>query len=503
MVSNPQPNFLPPVQTNEFLPPISRWTTFGGLFILFVLGLAVPIAAITKYKVTVQAQAVVRPTGELRIVQAATQGQVMQIYVNENQTVKKGDVIATIDDSRLQTKKNQLETNIQQAILQLVQINAQINALNTQIRAQSDRINRTIASAQAELRGRNRAFLEKKITTVSELKEADANIRIAEKELQEAEARLKSAHANLRSTEAALGAAKSKRNRYASVAKEGALSKDQMEEAQLAVKQQEQAVRAQTAVIEAQKQIIERLKQAVKAAIARRSRAQAALNPSNAEVTVATERIAQEKASGEADKATLEKEHQALIKQRIEIEKQLERDRSELKQINNDLKQTTITATEDGIISKLNLRNPYQTVRAGEEIVQIVPNNAQPVIKASIGSEDKGKIKVGQKVQMRVSACPYPDYGTLNGEVKTISPDAIIPQKNSGAFPHTNNTHTRQTTSRAAFYEVNIKPKKLVLGHTQKKCYIQLGMNGRADIITQEETVLRFFLRKARLITDL
>ena len=501
MVSNSQPNFLPPAQTNEFLPPISRWTTFGGLFILFVLGLAVPVAAVTKYKVTVQGQAVVRPTGELRIVQAATEGQVMEIYVNENQTVKKGDVIATIDDSRLQTKKSQLQTNIDQARLQLVQINAQINALNTQIRAETDRIKRTIASAQAELRGRNRAFLEKKITTVSELQEADANVKMAQEELQEGEAKLKSAQANLRSTEAAWGAAKSKRNRYATVAKEGALSKDQMEEAQLAVKQQEQAVTAQKAVVSAQKQTIERLKHAVGATIARRERAQAALNPSNAEVAVATERIAQEKASGEANKATLDKERQALIKQRIETEKQLERDISELGQIESDLKQTTITATEDGIISKLNLRNPGQTLRSGEEVVQIVPNNAPKVIKASIGSEDKGKIKVGQKVQMRVTACPYPDYGTLNGKVKAISPDAITPQKNSGAFAQANNTP--QATAAAAFYEVIIEPKKLVLGHTQKKCYIQLGMNGRADIVTREETVLRFFLRKARLITDL
>jgi len=50
----------------------------------------------------------------------------MQIYVKENQVVKTGDAIAIIDDSRLQTKRSQLPTNIQQAQLQLVQINAQI-----------------------------------------------------------------------------------------------------------------------------------------------------------------------------------------------------------------------------------------------------------------------------------------------------------------------------------------------------------------------------------------
>ncbi|MEH2463015.1 HlyD family efflux transporter periplasmic adaptor subunit [Nostoc sp.] len=500
MVSNT--NFLPPIQTNQFLPPISRWTSFGGMFILCVLGLAVPVAAVAKYKVTVQGQAVVRPAGELRIVQAATEGQVMHIYVKENQVVKKGDAIAIIDDSRLQTKKSQLQTSIQQSKLQLVQINAQINALNSQIRAETDRINRIITGAQAELSGRRREYQDKNITTVSELQEADANVKIAEKELHAGEAQLKTAQANLHATEAALGVAQLKQNRYESAAAQGALSKDQLEEAQLAAKQQEQAVKAQQAAVEAQQQTIERLQQAVSAVIARRQRAQVAVNPSNTEVTVATERIAQEKAGGESSKATSEKERQALVKQQIEIEKQLERDTSELKQAQIDLAQTTIAATADGIISQLNLRNPGQTVRAGEELVQIVPTDAPQVLKAAVASENQSKLKIGQKVQMRVSACPYPDYGTLNGKVQAISPDAIAPQ-NNGTNASMNGTTSPKASVPGAFYEVTIEPETLVLGKGKNQCHIQLGMEGRADIISREETVLQFFLRKARLISDL
>lgn len=500
MVNNT--DFLPPIQTNEFLPPISRWTTWGGLFILCVLGIAFPVAAVIKYKVTVKGQAVVRPAGELRIVQAATEGQIMHIYIKENQAVKKGDAIAIIDDSRLQTKKSQLQTNIQQSRLQLVQINAQIHALNSQIRAETDRINRIITGAEAELNGRRREYRDKKITTVAELQEADANIRMAREELQAAQAQLKTAQANFHATQAALGAARSKQNRYESVAKQGALSKDQLEEAQLAAKQQAQAVKAQQAAVEVQKETIERLQQAVSATIARKQRAQAALNPSNARVEIAAERIAQEKAAGASNKATLEKERQALIKQRIEVEKQLERHTRELKQVEVELNQTTITATADGIISQLNLRNPGQTVRPGEEVVQIVPSHAPKVVKAAVASEDKNKLKLGQKVQMRVSACPYPDYGTLNGKVKAISPDAITPQKN-GNNGSASGAASPKASAVGAFYQVTVEPENLVLGKGKNLCHIQLGMEGRADIISREETVLRFFLRKARLITDL
>ncbi|MDZ8028962.1 MAG: HlyD family secretion protein [Nostoc sp. DedQUE01] len=503
MVNVHNTDFLQPIQTDQFLPPISRWITFGGLFVLCVLGLAIPVATVTKYKVTVKGQAVVRPSGELRIVQAATEGQVMQIYVKENQVVKTGDAIAIIDDSRLQTKKSQLQSNIQQAKLQLGQINAQIHTLNSQIRAETAKVNRIITATEVELSDRLRQYQDKKITTVAEFQEAQAYVQIAQQELQVGITQLKTAQANLHSTEAAWNAAKSKQNRYESVAQAGALSRDKLEEARLAVKQQQQAVAAQKTVVEAQKQTIERLQQTVYAAIAKKQRAKAALNPSHAEVEIATERIAQEKAAGESNKAALDKELQGIIKQRIEVEKQLERDTSELKQVEIELNHTTITATADGIISQINLRNPGQTVHPGEEVLQIVPSHAKQIVKAAIASEDKSKLKIGQQVQMRVSACPYPDYGTLNGKVEAISPDAMTPPTSStnGSSPHGNTTPKAAVPG--AFYQVTIQPESLVLGKGENLCQIQLGMEGRVDIISREETVLQFFLRKARLIADM
>ncbi|MBE9001914.1 HlyD family efflux transporter periplasmic adaptor subunit [Nostoc sp. LEGE 12447] len=458
MVNVHNTDFLQPIQTDEFIPPISRWITFGGLFVLCVLGLAIPVATVAKYKVTVKGQAVVRPSGELRIVQAATEGQVMQIYVKENQVVKTGDAIAIIDDSRLQTKKSQLHTNIEQAKLQLVQIKAQIQTFNSQIRAETAKFNRIMTASEATLSDRQRQYQDKKITTVAEFQEAQAN---------------------LHSTRAALNAAKLKQKRYESVAE--ALSRDKLEESQLATKQQEQAVSA---------------------AIAKKQRAEAALNPSHAEIEIATEQIAQQKAAGESNKAALDKELQGMIKQRIEVEKQLERDTRELKQVEIELNHTTITATADGIISQINLRNPGQTVRPGEEVLQIVPSYAKQIVKAAVASEDKSKLKIGQQVQMRVSACPYPDYGTLKGKVEAISPDAMTPSTNStnGSPAHANTTPKAAVPG--AFYQVTIEPESLVLGKGKNLCHIELGMEGRVDIISREETVLQFFLRKARLITD-
>src|SRR4028119_211348 len=112
MLSNSNSDYLPPIQDSDFLPPLGRWTTVGGMVMLSFIGIAIALTSVIRYKVTVKAEANIRPAGELRLVQAATEGSVMRVSIKENQVVKKGDVIATIDDSRLQTKKSQLQSNI-------------------------------------------------------------------------------------------------------------------------------------------------------------------------------------------------------------------------------------------------------------------------------------------------------------------------------------------------------------------------------------------------------
>ena len=250
-----------------------------------------------------------------------------------------------------------------------------------------------------------------------------------------------------------------------------------------------------------QEETIKQRQENVLAAQARLKRVQAYLYPSRAEVEIAESNIAQEQASGQATLATLNKEQEVLIQQQIEINKQLEHDNQELEQLEIELAQTNIKATVDGIISQLSLRNSSQTVRLGEQVAQIVPSNASLEVKATVSPKDIGKLANGQDVQMRVSACPYPDYGTLKGQVQAISSDVISPNGNG------NNTSTHGSIDQAqgigTFYEVTIEPESLFLGRGDHQCTLYLGMEGRADIITREETVLKFLLRKARIITNL
>jgi multidrug efflux pump subunit AcrA (membrane-fusion protein) len=433
-------------------------------------------------------------------VQAGAEGTIKRLEVKENQMVKKGDAIAYIDSSQLETKKSQLIGNIQQNQQQLAQLDAQIRALDGQIASETNRSDRTVASAQADMHRTQRDYQDRKVTANSDLQEAEANIKIAEDELQKAQVDLQPAQANLRATEAALKAAIVKRDRYKTIAQSGSISLNQLEEAQLAVDQQQQALESQTATVESQKQVIQRQQRAVEAAIARKNRALTTVNPSNAVLAIANEKIAQERASGEVSLARLNQEQKSLLQRKVEINSSINTAQKDLKQVSTELQKTVIRTSEAGTILKLELRNTGQVVRAGDAIAQISPNHAPLVVKARIAAADISKVRVCKAVQvtectegkaiMRVSAYPYPDYGTLNGAVRAITADAITPQTNSNI-------------ASVPYYEVTIQPDRLNLIKGNQSYPIQPGMEVTADMISKEETVMTFILRKARLLTDL
>ena len=163
---------LPSVQTEDFLPPLSGWVKFGGLFVIGTIAAAVSVSSIAQYRVTVKAPALIRPIGELRIVQAATAGTVVQVSVTPNQTVRSGEAIAQIDDSPLQTKRLQLQNGIRQARLQILQMQAQLRSIDSRIMAERDRGDRAVAASVAEGSQQQRAYQNQQVISITEVAEA-------------------------------------------------------------------------------------------------------------------------------------------------------------------------------------------------------------------------------------------------------------------------------------------------------------------------------------------
>jgi multidrug efflux pump subunit AcrA (membrane-fusion protein)/DNA-binding NarL/FixJ family response regulator len=388
--SLPQNGELTSIEIDEFLPPVSRWTSRGALILLGIFGMAVFLANVLQYTTTVKAAAKVRPAGESRLVQAATEGTITSIRVEANQAVQQGDIIATIDPVQLQIQQKQLKQKLQQEKEQLIQIKAQVLDQDNQINAEKIVLKQEFA-------------------------------------------------------------------RYQQLGQTGAVSQLQ---------------------ISKQKAILQE-------AIARQKKAQAAIAPSNT-ITMGMEQNVLQQASGQAKISSLNRDRKTLIEKQINLTGQIENDDSALQQVENDLDKTTIRASASGIVQQLNLRNQEQIVKLGEILATITPNNSKLVITAEVATEDISKLKTGQDVQLKISACPYPDYGILRGTVKAISPDVV-----------------EASSQNQNSYQITIEPQNNFLGTSKRKCFIQVGMNGSADILTEKETVIGFLLRKARLKTGI
>jgi multidrug efflux pump subunit AcrA (membrane-fusion protein) len=445
------PEFIRSIKSDELLPEVSKWTTLGGFILLTTCGAAILVSSIINYPVTVKATATVRPAGELRIVEATASGVVNNILVKENQPVEKAQTIAILDSSQQRTRKSQIVSNIRQNQLAITQIDAQIDALASQIQAEAIATSRSIASAQADLTRAQREYQDRQVISVAEVEEANANVELAREEM----------------------------NRYGQLAGVGAIS-------QLQIKEKEQAY---------------------KASMARLQRAKAGLNPTVAGMNIAQERISQEEARGQSTLAVLRKEEKSLRQQRIVLENEVSRDQKELQQILTEIQKSIIRTVEAGTITSMELRNSGQVVNPGQAIARILPKNAPLVIKARVAADDISKVSVctekkvidcqNGKVQMRISAYPYPDYGVLRGAVRQITADTIVPQ---GTAPQ---AITQATPQNTPYYEVSIEPEKLYLMKGDRSYSIQVGMEVAADIISKEETLMKFILRRARLLTDI
>ncbi|WP_353931275.1 HlyD family efflux transporter periplasmic adaptor subunit [Okeanomitos corallinicola TIOX110] len=479
------------VEVNEFLPQIQKWTSIGVGVMMTIFVVGVGLTNVLTYKVTVKVPANIRPVGELKLVESSISGQVQKILVKANQVINQDDAIAYIDNSRLQTQKQQLENIIQQSKLQLLQVDAQIEEINNQIQAQTNLNNRIVVAAQAEFMGTQRNFEDQQIKANAEMKLAQVELKFTRLQLERLQ-KEKLLSATIEEAQAALNLARLQRDRLQAIANSGAISQSILEE-------KEQAVKSAQAKLEQTKNnaknLWEEKEQALKIAQTNLEKAKTAINPHDSAVIMAAERIKQEQARGEASLAALKKELQTLLQQKLEIQKQLTRTDQDLQQTKTDLNKSIIRAPITGTLLQLKLRNPGQVVQPSEAIAQIAPLNAPLQIKAYIPAQDINKVAKNQKVQMRVSACPYPDYGTLKGIVTNVAPDALPIIQNQ----LNNNTNSSQTIG----YEITIEPETLYLSRGESRCHLQSGMQGLAEVISRQETVMQFILRKARLITDL
>jgi multidrug efflux pump subunit AcrA (membrane-fusion protein) len=185
------------------------------------------------------------------------------------------------------------------------------------------------------------------------------------------------------------------------------------------------------------------------------------------------------------------------------LEQQLAENQAERAQLSRDLGRTLVRAPVSGVVFSLALRNPLQVVTAGQELARIAPTGSELLVKVLVSSEDIANVEAGQRADLRLAGCPFPDFGTLKARVVSVAPDAIT----SGPAPDSGSAQASPGVANATVgssgYLVTLRPEQTQLRSSSRNCELRLGMDLTADITTRVETVLKVLLRRTRLLVGL
>ncbi|WP_424002747.1 HlyD family secretion protein [Maribacter sp. IgM3_T14_3] len=172
--------------------------------------------------------------------------------------------------------------------------------------------------------------------------------------------------------------------------------------------------------------------------------------------------------------ANIQREIMELELQKTEYEQQLQatyiRAKNEIKtQLEQWEYQYIIRSPINGRLSFFNEMNEGDFVTAGERILTIIPFQKQEIYALGMFPvENSGKVKVGNKVVLKLDAYPYHEYGTIEGNIKRISE---IPVENA--------------------YSIVINLPNGLQTNYEKKILFKQRLSATADIVTKEQSVLQ------------
>ena len=141
--------------------------------------------------------------------------------------------------------------------------------------------------------------------------------------------------------------------------------------------------------------------------------------------------------------------------------------------------QYVLKSNINGNVSFLNYWDTNQTVNQGDLVFTIIPSeNASYIAKLKTPAQNSGKIKIGQKVNIKLENYPDTEFGVLNGKIKSMS---LIPDKDG-------------------LYYIDVElPDKMITSYN-KQVEFKQEMRGIAEIITEDLRLIERFFYQFREI---
>ncbi len=161
--------------------------------------------------------------------------------------------------------------------------------------------------------------------------------------------------------------------------------------------------------------------------------------------------------------------------------------RESLPRLQERVSRTVIRAPMDGIVSKLNFRTSGGFVKTGDAMLELVPTGEALMVEARIMPKDISRIRLDDAVRIRLSAYDSTKYGSVDGVVRRISPDAVVDDRSKST----------------SYYLVDVAllgELRMANGEVAK---IIPGMTATVDVLSGKRSVLEYFWQPIARIQEL
>lgn len=155
-----------------------------------------------------------------------------------------------------------------------------------------------------------------------------------------------------------------------------------------------------------------------------------------------------------------------------------------LTQRKQQLEDSIFKALLPGIVKNVRVTTIGGVLRAGEELMQIIPVGDELILEAKISPADIAQVRKGLNATIRFDPFDYTIYGGVIGEVVYVSADTLKEEKGQGE---------------EIYYRVHVSTKTNPVTTTSGKVLdILPGMTAQIDIKTSDRTVLNYLLKPLR-----
>ncbi|MEK9499307.1 HlyD family type I secretion periplasmic adaptor subunit [Photorhabdus sp. P32] len=133
-----------------------------------------------------------------------------------------------------------------------------------------------------------------------------------------------------------------------------------------------------------------------------------------------------------------------------------------------------------GTVQQLSVHTLGAVLQPAQNLMVIVPDDNVQLAEVQILNKDAGFVHPGQQVTVKVDAFPYTRYGTIDGELLSISRDSTTDERLGLVFPA----------------QVSLKSNNIVIDNTRVD--ITPGMSIVAEIKTDQRRVIDYLLSPIR-----